>query len=635
MALGFLIFSSLSLFAALAAISVAARLRYESRGELALTAMVLWHAVVLMPLTWLGWTNHLTRFAAGMLVCSTALATLTLSFVRTDPKDHAQEVKRAIVSLLRLPFDGIRLAYREDGFFAFSAIFALGTMLWTAWISYLAPSSSWDGIWYHECIVGWAIQNHGFQHVQIPFTLENVNGCPRLCETLNLWFVLFTDRRFIEMPNSVVAAPMLMLGFYATARRFAPSRGNAIAWAAALYLIPGSLLQMRSTYVDVQVAAFFLAALHYATRPNLRLADAWIAALTLGMLGASKSLGLPWMGVLGIVALPRVMFANVRRRPLLTLGTVVGGLAAAAVIAAPIYVRNWTTNHNPLWPVQVNLERFDIHWPGNFEPVIEKPYTQLLTDMLQVYVPGHDFHDPRVWGYGMGFPFFVLPWAMLMVPVALFAVFYSLFHRPFDRPTWNLLLVALAIGLTWPIAPVKWFARYNIHIVAGLAFVAAWSGTRSWTRKASNALAAIAIGTSMIMLYWADPGWSVSIDAAMQLAKMTPEQRATWESIAYSFESKAVAAREAEIGSGDVVAFTDDHTFPSLLWNEKFSNTVIWVQSGRGESFLARVDSTGAKWIAATPGTPDYQTLNSSPDRWQQVGLMSQSPQWIVFRRVN
>jgi hypothetical protein len=634
MVLGVLIFTSLSLFAALAAISVAVRIKCESRSELALTSMVLWHAVVLLPLTWLGWTNHLTQFAAGMLVSSTALATFTLSFVRAEPAEHVRMVTRAIVSLLRLPFDGIGLAYREDGFLAFGALFALGTMLWTAWLSYLAPSSAWDGIWYHDSIVGWAIQNHGFQLVQIPLTLENVNGCPRLCETLNLWFVLFTDRRFIEMPNSVVAAPMLMLGFYAIARRFAPSPANAIGWATALYLMPGSLLQMRSTYVDVQVAAFFLAALHYASRPNLRLVDGWMAALTLGMLGASKSLGLPWMGVLGLVALPRVVFANVRRRPLFTVGTVIFGLALATLIAAPIYVRNWAANHNPLWPVQVNLERFNIHWPGNFEPVIERPYSQLLSDMLQVYVPGHDFHDPRVWGYGMGFPFFVLPWALLMAPVAVFCVFRSLFYRPFDRATWNLLIVAAAIAATWPIAPVKWFARYNIHIVAGLAFVAAWSGTRRWTRRASHALAAIAIGTSMIMLYWADPGWSISIDSAMKLAKMTAEERASFESIAYSFESKAAAAREQEIGPGDVVAFTDDHTFPSLLWNEKFSNNVVWVQSGRGEGFLARVDSVGAKWIASSPGSLDYQTLSAATDRWEQVGLMSQGPPWVVFRRL-
>jgi hypothetical protein len=635
MILGFITFFGLSVFAAIAALSVATRLRYEGRASLALAAIVLWHAIVLLPLTWLGWTNHLTRFASGMLVASAALATLTLSFLGTEPGDHVREVLRSAWKLVRLPFDGIRLAFHDDGFLAFGAFFALVTMLWTAWLSYLAPSSSWDGIWYHECIVGWSIQNRGFQLVQMPITLENVNGCPRLSETLNLWFVLFTDRRFIEMPNSVVAAPMLMLGFYSIVRRFAPTPANAIGWSTALYLMPACLLQMRSTYVDVHVAALFLAALYYATRPGMRLLDAAMAALCLGMLAASKALGLPWMGILGIVALPRTIFANLRRRPFATLGTVLGGIVLATTIAAPIYVRNWITHHNVFWPVQIDVEQFNIHWPGNFDPVIDRPYKQLLLDMLAVYVPGHDFHDPRVWGYGMGFPFFVLPWAMLMLPVALLVVISSVFKKPFDNKTWGLLVISMAIGATWPLAPQKWFARYNIQIVAGLAFVAAWSGTRRWTRRASNALAAIAVGTSMIMLYWAEPGWSVTIDSAKKLWDMTPEERASWESISYSFESKAAAAREEEIGEGDVVAFTDVHTFPSLLWNERFSNSVIYIQSGMGDSFLSRVDSVGAKWIASTPGTVDYQTLKSHPTRWEEVGLMSQSPPWVVFRRVD
>jgi hypothetical protein len=235
----------------------------------------------------------------------------------------------------------------------------------------------------------------------------------------------------------------------------------------------------------------------------------------------------------------------------------------------------------------------------------------------------------------MGFPFFVLPWAMLMLPIAAASFLFSLFAKPVDKRTWGLLLISLAIGVTWPMAPQKWFARYNIQIVAGLAFVAAWSGTRRWTRGVSDALAVITVGSSIIMLYWADPGWSVSLESAEKLVHMTPEERASFESIGYSFESKAAAAREAEIGEGDVVAFTDTHSFPSLLWNEKFSNIVIYVQSGMGDGFLSRLESTGAKWVASTPGTMDYQSIKSHPTRWEEVGLMSQSPPWAVFRRID
>jgi hypothetical protein len=632
---GFLLFIGLSLFAGISATAISARMGYEGRASQALTAIVLWHAIVLLPLTWLGWTDHLTPFAAAMLVSSASLASLTLSFLGTEPKEHAINIARSLIRFARIPIDGLRLAYSSSGFIAFGALYALVTMVWTAWLSYLAPSSAWDGIWYHETIVGWTIQNRGFQLVQMPFSLENVNGMPRLIETLNLWFVLFTDRRFIEVPNSVIAAPMLMLAFYSIVRRFAPTPANAIGWATALYLMPACILQMRSTYIDVHVAAIFLAALYYTSRPTMSLIDAAMAALTLGMLAAAKSLGLPWLAVIGSIALPRALIANVRLRPFATLGVVVGGLLLAAAIAAPIYLRNWLTHRNLLWPVRVDVAAFDIHWPGNVDTAIDRPYKQLLKDMLSVYVPGHDFHDPRVWGYGLGFPFFVLPWALLMLPVAALVAAYSLFKKPLDRATWNLVMISIIVAATWPISPQKWFARYNIQIVAGLAFVASWSGTRRWTRGASDMLAIITIATSMCMMYWAEPGWSVPVESAFKLMDMTPRERASWESIGYSFESKAAAAREVEIGPGDIVAFSDIHTFPSLLWNEHFSNSVIYVQSGMGDGFLSRVDSTGAKWFVSTPGTADYQTLKSHPDLWQEVGLMSQSPPWVAFRRVH
>jgi hypothetical protein len=165
--------------------------------------------------------------------------------------------------------------------------------------------------------------------------------------------------------------------------------------------------------------------------------------------------------------------------------------------------------------------------------------------------------------------------------------------------------------------------------------VASWTSTRTWVRRASEGLAAVAIGTSLVMLYWADPGWSCDISTALTLAKMTPEERASFEAAGYSYETKAAAAREREIGPGDVVAFTDVYAFPSLLWNEQFSNKVVYLQSGGGDSFLSRCDTINAKWVVATTGTPEFQALRSHPDRWSEVGYMTKNQEWMAFRRVN
>ena len=53
-------------------------------------------------------------------------------------------------------------------------------------------------------MVAFAIQNHGFSMVDLPFGgAQKINVYPRLCEMTQLWFVIFTDRRVIDMVSHV------------------------------------------------------------------------------------------------------------------------------------------------------------------------------------------------------------------------------------------------------------------------------------------------------------------------------------------------------------------------------------------------------------------------------------------------
>jgi hypothetical protein len=630
---GFALLVVLSVLAAVAAVSVAVRGRFGGRAELALAAYLLWHVVAILPATLLGWINRLYPVTVALGAVAASAAAIAASTVGVGRRAHAREVARAAWSLVRLPYDGLRECYEQGSFAFFGVLASLGAMAWTAWLAYLAPSCSWDGMFYHESDVGFALQNHGFSTVNLPATMQNVNGMPRLVETVALWFVVFTDRRLIDVVNSLVA-PMFMLGVYVIARRHAPGRLSPMGWAAAVFLIPGVILQLRSTYIDIHVAAFFLAALHFATRPQLRRRDVFMGGLALGMLMASKLFGMPWAVLIGAVALWRAI-AHGRRAPAATAITVAGSTALMLAVGAPNYVRNWIVFHNPLYPTQLDFTLFGhaIHLPGTFDANVDRPLKQIWLDMVRPYAPGHDYADPRDWGYGMGFPFFVLPWAAgAAIALVIRAVAGWVRERPRDPAVENLLWVTLPIAASFPLSPQKWFARYNIHVVAGLAFLANWSGTRPRLARMSEGLAAVAIATSLMMLYWCDPGWSVTFDQAMMLARWTPEQRAAWEAIGYSISTQAAAARDRELGPGDVAVLSDSAVFPSLLWNEKFSNRVVWVPSG-GDSFLRACDDLHAKWATGTPGSPELAALRGARDRWEEVGEMSMSPKWYAFRR--
>lgn len=83
----------------------------------------------------------------------------------------------------------------------------------SALLTALAPSESWDGFFYHEPIVGFALQNQGFRMVSLPpsVVVQGVNGYPRLCAAFALWFVVFTDKTLTRGRDEGAVATTLIL----------------------------------------------------------------------------------------------------------------------------------------------------------------------------------------------------------------------------------------------------------------------------------------------------------------------------------------------------------------------------------------------------------------------------------------
>jgi hypothetical protein len=621
----------LSLLAFVASLSLCVRADYDSRSERAVATAALWHGIIVLPILTLAWINRLTPATLGASVVLLSLVAFALSLPRGGVRAHLQNTLNAFWGIVRLPIDAIWWTRRS--FVVVGVVATMGCLIWTACLSYLAPSSAWDGIWYHEMIVGYTIQNRGFQIVDVPAGLQHVNGFPRVCEALNLWFVIFTDRRLIELPNSVMGAP-LTLSVYAIARRYT-GRNAAMGWACAILLMPGVVLQLASTYIDVHVATLFLGALVFCTRPQLRLRDAWMAALWLGLLAGSKGMALAWVPLLGIVGLGRAIAQNGARRPWPVAGTIVGGMFLALLIAGPFYLRNWLVFKNPLWPITVHSQRFHIHWAGVHDVLeMNKPVKEMILTMLSAPVPGHDWPDTRVYGYGLGIPWLVLPVGALALFIAV--VKYAAYVAglvPRDRRLENLLIVVFPMLLTIPTSPALWAARYNIHLPVAFMFLAAWLfGTRALLQEAFTS---IAIMTSLMMLWWAEPGWITHFSTALYLAHQSPNERAAFHSAEYGMARETALARDAELGRGDIAAYAATVLFPGLLWNETFSNRIQYFPPGADAADLVdRVEASGAKWLAVGSGSAEWQILTTRTARWQEVGVASTTgPPSIAYRR--
>lgn len=632
--LGYLELACLTGLAFLAALAISVRIRWAGRAELLVGVTVLTHALITLPTLALGWSNLLYPSTLAVASAAVSLTALALTMVGRKPRILRAEVRAAMVAIARLPYDAFGVALRQPTLVLLGLVSMVGALVWTAWASYLAPSSSWDGTWYHETIVGYALQNHGFEFIKLPSSLTYVNSFPRVCEMLNLWFVIFTNRRLVEVVNTVMA-PTLVLSMYAIVRRYC-DRVTAMGWSVVLLLVPAVAFQMRSTYIDLHVASLALAALLFATRVRYRLRDAAVSAVCLALLLGTKYHAWMWVPFIACVQSGRILLNHARSRPLAAWATILGTLGLMAAIAGPQHVRNWTRYHNPFFPIAIDIERAGIHWPG-YQKIddIRRPFGEALVESYTVHVPGKDYCDTKVHSYGMAIPWIVLPIATIALPAALFLLLRGrLFKTRRHDDAGNLLMTVLPVLLTAPLSPALWLGRYNIHVAAGLIITAAWGASRSRLRRFGEGALGAAIVVSLMFLWWADPGLGgLSHALVAGAAQLPPDQRATYDWPMYPVPTKTALAREHELRKGVVVAFTDTNTFPSLLWNDHFSNLVVYVPFEGPEAFDRRLVEVNAHWAVAVPGTAEFAALRAASDKWEEIGLMTSTEAWTAFRR--
>lgn len=636
----------LSLLAWVAALSIAVRARLDGRAERLLATSLLWNLVVLVPIHVLGLLGALTAPALAALSVAVSAVVLAITFAGRPWRAHAAEVRAAFVGLARLPLDAVREAFVAKSFVLVGVASMLALVTWTAWVSYLAPSDGWDAIWYHESTIGYALQTKSYAPFAFPMNLsQQANGFPRSCEMTNLWFVIFTDRKLLEVVNSLMCVPLAAATFLLT-RRMHTDRLAALGWASAIVLVPGVALELRTSYVDVHVAAILVGALHFATRPTMRVRDAWLATAALVLLIGSKSMALAWVPLLAVVALALLIHQNARTRARDVALAALGGALAIALAASITYWRNWVHFQSPLWPVGWDSPRLGIHWPGvqRLEDTdLARPLASILAGMAAAPVPGKDFADTRVHGYGLAVPFVLLPLGLVAAVVGMVRFGLDiLLQRHVDGRSitrrW-MLLAGLCLAMAY-ISPALWSARYNVELVVGLMAGTSYlarclaRGRTAPSRLLEGAVATT-IAMNLVSLYWTTPPvGGLTIAESFRYARRPAAERATHPLAEWTITPEVAAARERELGKGAVVVFSDDVTFPAELWNEHFTNTLVYLPTPRSQSdALAALDQAGAAWVVGKDGGQFIRAARSEPARWELIGTASRGFPTVAFRR--
>ena len=653
-ALGILVTVALSALAMAAALSVAQRARLCGHAETAVAAGILWIVIVMVPVYVLGLTSHLTRgwLAAASVACS--LATLAAALTIPSPRSgRVRAVGREAVALVWLPLVGLREAFRARSLVLVGLVLGGGLVGWTAVCAYYAPSwGQWDALWYHEPITAFTLQNHGFDVVPLPNDgLQKINGYPRLGEMTQLWFVIFTDRRLIEIANPVLA-PLYMLVVYVLARRHTEDVVAPMGWAAVALIAPVASRLLQTSYVDIEVAIFVLAAMHFCTRAPFRVRDAWLGVGCMSLALAAKVLAIVPVAVFAVIALGRLVSAHGRARPRATILTIVLGALAMTAVGAVTYWRNWIHFHNPLWPdFDYDNERLGIHWRGTVAALDPSPeFLTLLENMGSVPYSRHMGHATQQYEYGFGATWFLFPMAVVSTLTVWAAAARHVVGRLFAIVEWRMsdatrsaLYVSIAlVGSVWLAPTPVWGARYFIAQFVMLGLMVAWAGGRPGFQRLQEGAVAVAVLTAIVAFFWQTPRWWYTPSELEKLVSIPYPAREVTPAAAISpdlglasasaITSDVGLAREREVRRRDVVAFGDaDGNFIALFWNNRYDNRVVYAPSGEG--FLARVDQADAMWLFCAFGDPMYAQLKKPGSGWIEVGTLNVEHWGAMFRR--
>ncbi|HVR61134.1 MAG TPA: hypothetical protein VMU50_04505 [Polyangia bacterium] len=645
--MGFVLLFSLSALAGLAALAVTVRAQLRGRAEQLVAASMLWNGIIIVPIYLLGLFKQLRApvLAVGSVVVS--LATLLIAGRGYGLPRLLRSSLSMFGGLLRLYPDALVLAWRSRRFVLVGVVFAAVMLPYLALSAYLGqPMPSWDPLWYHDPIVGFTIQNHGFSMVDLPISLQKVNGYVRLGEMTQLWLVIFSDRRLGDMAN-LLFAPAIAAGVYVLARRYADAV-LAMGWGVAVMLMPASFSILHSSYVDPQAAALLLGALVFATKSQPRVRDSWLAAFGLMMAVGSKALSLIPLPAAAAVAIFYLVRAHWPERRRAVIATIAGGGLLITAMMAFTLVRNYLAFHNPFWPdMAVDIKALHIHWPGigpwasgpgkPGTPLnLNEPFLRLMDHLYALPWSVVGMYFDQAVDYGIGITWVAMPLGAIAFVVCLVTALRRRLGNPraMEGPAPPVAL-AFILGVMVIGSPALWAPRYHTPAVGLLVTLVAWLTVRPAWERLADAAVSIVLVTSLMMFWWTPlpRRWFFTPSRLVQLMKAQPLDREINRDLGAPTIFATAQAREKELTAGKLLVFDERFaSYPSVFWNNNYSNRVQFLKIG--PDLLTRAAQAGATWVYMEDGDPAMAAARAANSGWQEVGILNAIRGGRAFRRI-
>jgi hypothetical protein len=267
---------------------------------------------------------------------------------------------------------------------------------------------------------------------------------------------------------------------------------------------------------------------------------------------------------------------------------------------------------------------------------LNEPVLRLMDHLFALPWSVSGMYFDQAVDYGIGITWVAMP----LGAIAFLACFVVALRRRLGHPAavgHAAPPVALALILAAMVAgsPALWGPRYHVPAVGLLVTLICWLTARpAWERLADSALSIVLV-TSLMMFWWTpvQRRWFFTPERLVRLIKATPLERELSRELGAPTVLTTAQAREKELTAGKLLVFNDQYEgFPSLFWNNHFSNRVMYLKGG--PDFLTRAAGAGATWIFLDDRDAQARVARTPNSGWQEVGVLNAIKGGSAFRRI-
>ncbi|MCP4500241.1 MAG: hypothetical protein GY822_09810 [Deltaproteobacteria bacterium] len=481
------------------------------------------------------------------------------------------------------------------------------------WIWYVAtapfspPLGNNDALFYHEPIVAFTIQQHNIGPFDVDAHLQRINGVPRFCHHIQLWFAMFTGREHVEFAN-ILAHPIVVIGLYGIMRKLNVERLTALLWAFSWPLMPGVVRLTAAIMVDVHGAALCTVAAYLVLVPQLSVARSFLAAFAIGLTVGTKYhiIVITFIFALALCIRLLVEHKHLSDGSLFTKRalrlTILGCASVVIGFVCLHYLRNLIVFGSPVWPWGVKslgmnpARHMGIGFNGgkgmSFLEVAKR--WTMSPFSTRAWLGG----SARPEDYGVAGRYIVWPLGTLASAIAMVrGVQQWRATRTLAPATWRMLIIGCTTMVAFATFPNIVRGRYWLSIF-GLFFVGtAWLLSGPIWRRLGRQVAFTASLLMLLSAIWKLPHGEQATPLQMIERLKVPKEERHFTARPLSYVQRLVGlARHKEQTSGKRVGFDSGFSI-GIHWNDDYSNAVFNLKHRNTLETLKDADAKKVDWL--------------------------------------